>query len=88
MSDIKGPRLQRLDVAKLNTTKTMGVFGKGASINIPNGQEVAIMARDVETLSEVFDIIFGDLNKALNVDLVYDVVWLQAHHVDLTDEEL
>lgn len=88
MSDIKGPRLQRLDVAKLNTAKTMGVFGKGASINLPNGQEVAIMARDVETLSEVFDTIFGDLNKSLNVDLVYDVVWLQAPHVTLTDEEL
>lgn len=88
MSDVKGPRLQRLDVAKIKNAKTMGVFGKGAAINLPDGREAAIMARDVETLSEVFDTVVADLNKTLNVDLVYDVVWVQAQHVTLVDEEL
>jgi hypothetical protein len=88
MSEIKGPRLQRLDVAKINTGKTMGVFGKGASINLPNGQEVAIMARDVETLSEAFDLLVPNLNDTLDLKLVYDVVYLQSHHVTLADEEL
>lgn len=66
---------------------TPGVFGKGVSM-WAGGQEMAIMARDIKTLQEMFDKLKENPDSKLDTSLVYDVVYLQSQNVTLEDEEL
>jgi len=81
-------KLNRLYVNKLNVSKSKGVFGKGVSVWAHGGFEVAIMARNVSELREAFDKIKDDPAAEMDTKLIYDVVYLQSHHVTLEDEEL